>query len=101
MSAPLLDEVTLESPAGIYALESNSGTLYVLTVPHDAVEPGEVFMRRHDGVTSNVLRVFQARFTLNREGIFYMDEGEGVKLVHTPVIVAMRLLKEHREAQAL
>jgi len=88
-----IEELTLESPAGIYAMKMDSGAVYVVTVPRDLTEPGEVVMRREDGVTSKPLRVFHARFPLRDTGRFYTDEGDGVKSVHTPAILAIRQLK--------
>lgn len=93
MSDETLEELTLESPAGIYALESDSGMTYVITIPKDSTEPGEVFVRREDGATSNSLQVFHARFPLNVEGVFYTDDGEGVKSVLTSVILSINLLE--------
>ena len=88
-----IHEVTLHSEGGIYAVAVEGGVIYVLTVPEDVTDVGEVFIRRADGVNSRALPVFQATFTVGSDGHFYTDDGDGVKLLRSPIVRGIKKVK--------
>ena len=90
-----LSEITLYVEPGTYAVRCYSGSTYVLKVPSDRRAPGELAMRRADGVFSRPLATYQAQFAVGESGLFHVGSSDrlGVRPVRSPRVLAIRKLR--------